>query len=412
MTAFLHTRLDNGLTLIGEGNGDALSLAMGFFARTGSRDESAETHGVSHFLEHMVFKGTERRTCFDVNREFDEIGAHNNAFTSEENTVYYAAVLPEYQSRALDLLADLMRPSLRQTDFDAEKSIILEEIAMYHDRPHYCAYDAALLLHFGGHPLGRTVLGTNASVSALSRDRMLAYFGERYSPGNMVLACSGRFDWEGLVGEASRLCGHWEPCAVDRELLPATPTGRCQTICRADVAREHLVMLSGAPAAASPDRFAAGLLACVVGDVLGSRFYWELVDPGHADVADMGHDEFDGAGAMMTYVRCDPGRSDEVVSRVRDSLARVMQAGVRQEELDGAKNKVCSRLVLGEETPMGRLVPLGYDWQYRREYRCTEDDLRDVRAVTTDDIRRVLEQHPLDQLTMVALGPVESVAGW
>ena len=127
--------LDNGLEVVAECNDAAHSLGVGFFVRTGARDETDETAGVSHFLEHMVFKGTPTRSADDVNREFDEMGAHYNAFTSEERTVYYAAVLPEYQLRALALLADIMRPALREQDFDTEKQVIIEEIQMYEDQP-------------------------------------------------------------------------------------------------------------------------------------------------------------------------------------------------------------------------------------------------------------------------------------
>ncbi|MBY0513152.1 MAG: insulinase family protein, partial [Gemmataceae bacterium] len=132
---FHHHALPNGLTLIGESSPSARSIALGFFVRTGSRDETPEVSGVSHYLEHMMFKGTPRRTAHDVNLDFDRIGASNNAYTSEENTVYYAAVLPEYLPQAVDVLADILRPSLRDADFDMEKGVILNEIKMYDDQP-------------------------------------------------------------------------------------------------------------------------------------------------------------------------------------------------------------------------------------------------------------------------------------
>src|SRR5438105_10071361 len=139
-----HThRLPNGLRLIGETSPSARSVALGFFVRTGSRDESVDVSGVSHFLEHMMFKGTPRRTALDVNLDFDRIGASYNAYTSEENTVYYAAILPEYLPTAIDILADILRPSLRGEDFDTEKQVILEEIGMYDDMPGFAASDAA-----------------------------------------------------------------------------------------------------------------------------------------------------------------------------------------------------------------------------------------------------------------------------
>ena len=189
-----HT-LPNGLQLIGETSPSARSVALGFFVRTGSRDETPEVSGVSHFLEHMMFKGTPRRTALDVNLDFDRIGANYNAYTSEENTVYYAAILPEYLPKAVDILADILRPSLRDEDFTTEKQVILEEIKMYEDNPGSMAWDHAKQIYFGTHPLGNSILGTTASIAALTRDQMHAYFERRYAPGNVVVAASGNFDW-------------------------------------------------------------------------------------------------------------------------------------------------------------------------------------------------------------------------
>src|SRR5947209_13597561 len=172
---FHHHTLPNGLTIIGETSPAAKSAAVGFFVRTGSRDETPDVSGVSHFLEHMVFKGTPRRTAAEVNRDFDRIGADYNAFTSEENTVFHAAVPPEYLPQGVDVLADILRPSLRGDDFDMEKQVIIEEIGMDDDQPMWCAYDNAKKAFFHEHPLGNSILGTKESIIALSREQMQAY---------------------------------------------------------------------------------------------------------------------------------------------------------------------------------------------------------------------------------------------
>ena len=185
---FLTHTLPNGLEIVAECNAEAYSTALGFFVKTGARDESDDVAGVSHFLEHMVFKGTPTRSADDVNREFDEIGSHANAFTTEEKTVFYAAVLPEHQTRAIELLADILRPSLHEADFDTEKKVILEEIQMYEDQPPFGADDKCRAAYFGDHPLGRSVLGTTASVEALPVAAMRDYFRRRYAPGNIVVA--------------------------------------------------------------------------------------------------------------------------------------------------------------------------------------------------------------------------------
>src|SRR5690349_12027166 len=157
--SFQKHQLPNGLQIIGESSPSARSAALGFFVRTGARDETADECGVTHFLEHMVFKGTPRRSALDVNADFDRIGADYNAFTSEENTVFHAAVLPEYVPQAVDILADILRPSLREEDFDLEKKVIIEEIHMYEDRPGWSAYDRAKKAFFANHPLGNSILG-------------------------------------------------------------------------------------------------------------------------------------------------------------------------------------------------------------------------------------------------------------
>ena len=193
-----HT-LANGLEIVAEVSPQAYSSSYAFFVRTGARDETDAVSGVSHFLEHMVFKGSAKRSAAEVNRDLDDLSSSSNAFTSEEQTVYYATTLPEDQGRIVELLADMMRPSLRQEDFDTEKQVILEEIAKYDDQPPYGAHEKCMAAFFGPHPLGRSVLGTVQSVGALARDQMLAYFDERYSPRNIVLSAAGNVDFDALL---------------------------------------------------------------------------------------------------------------------------------------------------------------------------------------------------------------------
>src|SRR5215475_14289017 len=173
---FHRAKLGNGLQIIAESNPDAHSFAAGFYVNTGSRDESAAINGVSHFLEHMMFKGSEKYTWEDVNRIFDEMGANYNAFTSQEMTAYYANVLPEFTEKALEHLAHLLRPDIRNSDFDTEKKVILEEIAMYLDDPGHRLYEKLMEEHFKNHPLAMSVLGSADSITKLKRDQMAEYF--------------------------------------------------------------------------------------------------------------------------------------------------------------------------------------------------------------------------------------------
>src|ERR1700727_35079 len=193
---FHHKQLPNGLDIVAELNPYAHSFAAGLFVKTGSRDEQADVNGVSHFLEHMMFKGSSKYTWEDVNRIFDEIGAKYNAFTSQEMTAYYANVLPEFTEKAIEHLSHLLRPAIRVEDFTTEKKVILEEIAMYLDDPGHRLYEKLMEMHFSTHPMELSVLGSAASVQNLKRDEMAEYFARRYGPGNMVLSVTGKLDFD------------------------------------------------------------------------------------------------------------------------------------------------------------------------------------------------------------------------
>ncbi len=402
--------LPNGLEIVAECNPEAYSSAVGFFVRTGARDETDAESGVSHFLEHMVFKGTPTRSAEDVNREFDEIGAHYNACTNEESTIYYANVLPEYLDRAVGLLADIMRPSLRKADFETEKRVILEEIHMYDDQPPFGADERCRAAYFGSHPLGRSVLGTVESVADLRVEAMRDYFGRRYAPANIVLVGAGCVDFDHLVRLAEAHCGGWASRPVTRAMCPPEPQTPLVTIHKEIATQQYTLLLSPAPFDDARQRYAAKLLATVLGDDSGSRLYWELVDPGLAEHAGMQHAEFADAGAMITFLCCAPEDAAGNLARVAELHRRAGQDAVTEAELQQAKNKVCSRVVLAGERPRGRLFAVGVDWVCRGEYRSIEDDLKAVGAVTLDDLDDLLRRYPLLPAATVTIGPLKSMA--
>ena len=403
---FRKHQLDNGLEIVAECNPAAHSLGLGFFVRTGSRDETDAIAGVSHFLEHMLFKGTPRRTAEDVNREFDELGAHYNAFTSEENTVYYAAVLPECQEQCLDILADIMRPSLRDEDFEMEKKVILEEIQMYADQPPFGMDDKIKELHYGIHPLSRSVLGTVDTVGELTVEQMRGYFEARYSPGNVLLAAAGKVDFDALVEQVSSRCGQWKPQQTTRDIPGPNSKSSFHAIVREASTQQYVLQLADAPSSEDDDRYAAKLLATMFGDDSGSRLYWELVDPGLVESASLGHYEYLGAGMFFTWVSSVPETAQENLARVKAVQQRAEQDGFTNEELQQAKSKVQSRVVLGSERPRSRLFNVGGNWLQRGEYRSVADDLESVAAVTLDDVHRVMQKYPLTKNTTVTIGPL------
>jgi predicted Zn-dependent peptidase len=406
MSFHSHT-LSNGLQIIGETSPSARSAALGFFVRTGARDETPEECGVTHFLEHMVFKGTPRRTALDVNRDFDRIGADYNAFTSEENTVFHAAVLPEYLPQAVDILADILRPSLRDDDFDMEKKVIIEEIGMYEDQPMWAAYDHAKRIYFAEHKLGNSILGTPASITALTRAQMHAYFQRRYVAPNIIVAAAGNFDWTRFVDLIEKHCGPWQKGATGREgVSEARGSRRFEVMTKDKVTQEHVFLISPGPTADSPLRYAADLLGMAIGDDSGSRLYWALIDPGLADSADCSFHEYEGAGAFFTSFCGQPEQAEDDLEIVMGVLRDVQDNGMSEEELNQARSKVLSRVVRGSERPKGRMMALGMNWIYQHDYRTVDDELRAFESVTLPDIQQVLERYPLDCITTLALGPL------
>lgn len=403
---FHESRLANGLTVIAELNPQAHSISSGFFVKAGARDETAEESGLSHFLEHMLFKGTERRDALAVNRDYDRVGARHNAQTSEEDTIYHVTALPEYMPAAFDVLSDIMRPSLRSEDFDTEKQVIVEEIKMYDDNPMMVAYEAAKAAHFGTHPLGQSVLGTVESITNMRVEQMRDYFRRKYAPENTVLAFTGNGDWPQLLDMAKRHCEAWEPFGKSKRHTPeSNGCGGFQTIERAEDQQQTLVLVAGAPALEERLRHAAGILATALGDASGSRLYWEIVHPGHADMCDLSYQEYNHAGAYYLFLGCDPENAEANLDRVAHVLHRVRDSGLGQSEIDRARNKTLARSMIRAERPMGRLMPLGGYYTYFQRYVSLDEDIAAYNSVTVNDIHELLERYPMRPMTLATVGP-------
>ena len=408
--SFQHAVLPNGLTVIGEWNPQSLTMAAGYFVRTGARDESPEVSGVSHFLEHMQFKGTGRRTAEQINLEFDSLGADYNAFTGEEYTVYYGAVLPERQDPLLDLLTDMMRPTLLTEDFDMEKNVILEEIALYKDQPQHVLIDEARSIYYAGHPLANVVLGTTESITALTPEQMRDYHATHYRPSSMLLTLAGNYSWKTALAQVGALTGSWEPGECARTRPGFSPPAGVHVRRDDKLHREHVAFMAPGVPAQDDRRYVAEVIGFLIGGGEGSKLHWELVDPGLADTARLSHDEEDGLGTYFGYLTCEPGRTAEVLDRTRSLLARVMSEGFSPDDLERGRRKIASALVLHDETPRGRLFHLGFDWQYRGECTPLDEAIDRYLAVSLEDIRNFLADRPFDRMTVVALGPVAALS--
>jgi len=402
-------KLDNGLEILAECNPQAYLSAFGFFVRTGSRDETLDVSGVSHFLEHMVFKGTPNRTAAQVNLELDEMGSASNARTSEESTIYHAAVLPEFQTDIVSLLSDIMRPSLRLEDFETEKQVIIEEIKMYEDQPPYGGYERIMSEYFGKHPLGQSVLGTVDTVSALTPEGMMNYFEQRYSPSNICFAAAGDINFDKLVEDIERCCGNWQKHDQARTKSKADYQTGFVTMHKPTAHQQYILQLAPGPASEEKIRYATAVMAAIIGDDSGSRMYWEFLDSGLAESAGMGAYDYQGSGAIMTYVCCSPDEAQANLDRLTSLQRKIRDEGITQKELDLAKRKIASHIVLASERTNSRMFSIGAQWLCEQKFKTSGEIAAIYESLTLDEINEALANYPLDKNMTVTVGPCDSL---
>ena len=401
---FLHTKLACGLEIVGELNPSAVSASVEFLIRAGARDESPEEAGISHFIEHLLFKGDTTRTADDVNRFFDDRGADYNACTAEEATVYYASVPPESLIPVTRLWAELLQPALRPEDIEPERQVILEEIRMYDDMPPFGMDEKARAIFFGDHPLAGSVAGTAETVSAITPEQLRAYHRTHYTADRTLLAVTGKFDFDEVVRTAEELCSELEPSGRERSFRPATTTTGRHDLIRDSAQQSYAIQFADAPDALDDRRFAAKILATLIGDESGSRFFWELSDPGLAESVSMSHCEHLDAGCFITWMSCDPEEMESNLDILREVYESVRSDGFDDAELLRARNKVASQIVLAGERPRGRLFAVGGSWLQQHRYYSIRDELEILRGITMADLESLLRDFPPDRNLTVTIG--------
>jgi len=399
--------LDNGLTVIAEIDPKAHTSAGGFFVKTGARDESGAVMGVSHFLEHMMFKGTESLSAEALNKAFDAMGAKNNAYTSNEMTCFYASVLPEHAGKSIDLLATMMRPALRQADFDTEKGVILEEIAMYKDSPFWVLYEAAIEKHYGAHPMSHRVLGTEETIKALTRNQMQAYFDSRYSADNTIVALAGRIDFDRCVDRLSTHCGGWARTGARRSPERPAPVGGRFELKDPKVNRGYVIAISEAPSVQDPRRYAAMLLAQVLGAPDNSRLHWSLIESGLAEQAQAAYDPHDGIGEYYVYAGGDPDRLGEIEGIITRQIEELPES-LTTDDLDRLRMRIVTGAAAAAERPGDRMQRLGRLWTMLGAYQTIDEEIERLSAVTLDDVRAVARDFPIRLQTLGTMLPASA----
>jgi|SRR5947209_5867219 len=403
-----HTEtLSNGLQILGQKIPGVQSAASVFYVNTGTRDERPEEQGISHFLEHMAFKRTPRYAGEEIDRRFEELGAEHNAGTWKEMTFYWARVLGENAPQAIDLLGELTHPVLDAEDFDAERKVILEEIARYEDMPSHLLMDHFMHDYFGSHPLAWETLGTAETIEALTVEQMRRYWNQRYGTRNITFAIAGNFDWDATVDQLTQLSSAWEQGVAGRPQQPAEFRPGFRVYQNDKFVQEQIAIGVPSVANSDPRAYAAAVLSVILGDDTGSRLYWSLYQPGLAESATAQVFDFDDNGLFWVHLGTEPDRAQEALDVALSELTRLQEFDIQQAELDRAKAKLNSSVIIGGESTNERVMGLINSWLTQGKLETLEEIRHKIEAVTLDDLRAYLEAFPVSPDQVIsAVGPI------
>ncbi|HEY8185662.1 MAG TPA: pitrilysin family protein [Pyrinomonadaceae bacterium] len=391
------TRLSNGITVLTEHMPGLRSVTAGIWVRRGSRHEAPELNGICHFIEHAVFKGTERRTARDIAVESDRLGGNLDAFTTHEMTGFAVKVADRSLPQAFDLLADLLaHPRFDQTDLEREQKVILEEMKMVEDTPDELLGELFNAAYFPGHPLGRPIEGTEETITSFDHQTISGFHAREFSTPNLVVAAAGNVEHERLVDLVeSSFSDSVGETDVGREVSEQSPTAAAPILIeqKKELEQVHLVIAAPWPDARSNDRYAASLLASVVGGGTSSRL-WQTIreERGLAYTVGAGGSTFSDVGVFTIYAGTSPEHLDEVLDLSLTEMRRVVVESVPEEELKLAKDQAISSILLGLESSSARVSALARQEIIHGRRISTAETIEKIEAATADDLQRVARQ--------------------
>ncbi len=412
------TVLPGGLRVVSESMPGARSATLGLWIGVGSRDESPALAGTTHFLEHLLFKGTRRRTAWDISAELDAVGGELNAFTGKEFTCYHARVLGTDVPLAVDVLCDMVTSSLIPVaEVEAERSVILEEIALHDDDHDDVVHDGFVNLLYGDTPLGRPITGSVESITAVTRKQIAGYYRRRYTPDRLVFAAAGQVEHARLVrlvGAAFASAGVADSDRAPAPIRTAVPTATSVAGTRlVERPVELASFVLGAPAFARGDdrRFAMGVLNFAIGGGPSSRLFQEIRERrGLAYSVYSFTSQHVGGGYFAVGGGCTPKRLNEVLGLCRDELAKIASAGLTVEEFERGKGQLRGGLVLGLEDASARMTRVAKAELVPGGLLTVDESLARIDAVTLADVHEVARQ-VLEQPTALAVvGPGKALA--
>ena len=411
------TVLPSGLRIVTEEEKSVRSAAFGIWVNVGSRDESNSTAGASHFLEHLLFKGTKKRSSLEISSSIEAVGGETNAFTSKEYTCFYARVIDKDLPLAVDVISDLITSSVvRAEDVEAERKVVLEEIAMRDDDPSDLIHDLFLEKYYGDTPLGRPILGSVNSIKNMSRNTVFNYYKNRYKPEDLVVAVAGNVKHKKvvqLVEEALSKDEFLDQPKKEFKVCTSTQvkvTGRGK-VTLLDKKTEQAHIVYGVPGVAREDksRFALSVLSSAIGGGMSSRLFQEIREKrGLAYSTYAYSQQFAGSGVLSFYVGCKPDKAEESIKIIQSILYDIAENGLTQEEIERAKGAVSGALVLSQEDTGSRMTRIGKSELVYGQILSFDEILREVANVTPEQIKEIAHKTLPTSPTLAVVGPFRS----
>jgi len=411
--AYHATTLSNGLGIVTVPMPQARSVSVGVWAQAGGRYESPERAGISHFLEHLLFKGTTRRSCEELKRQIEGVGGSLNGFTAEEFTCYIAKVPQRFARRAIDVLSDMVRrPTFHARDIEKEREVIIEEIRMSEDSPGQYVHDLFSELLWPNHPLGMLLSGTIDTVRRITRDDVLAYWRQMYQPRNLLVSCAGAIEPEAATQAIRRALGDVRGRPTRRfAAAPRPRRGPQVRVWKKATEQTHLCIGTYAIPRTHPDRFALELLHVILGANMSSRLFREVREK-RGLVYEIGTQikRFHDTGAFVIYAGCDTGKLEATVQTICTELSRIRRGPISPTELQRAKDYYAGQLLMGLEDTMDHMLWVGEQAVAVGRIAQPERLLAHLAKVRSQDIQRVARHlFVTPKMHVAVVGPVSEL---
>ena len=406
------TVLENGLTIISEQINHVRSAAVGIWVRSGSRHEQASQNGISHFIEHTLFKGTRNRSSREIAVESDAIGGHVDAFTSREIAAYYVRVLDEHLARSFDLISDLVtNPLFAEEELDRERNVVTEEIKMVEDAPDDLVQEVFVANFWPDHPLGRSILGTVETLGTFDHQRVAEYFANVYTPRNLVVSGAGHLEHERFVDMVGNHLGDLKDRPTGLSVSPPSPATR-RVVLDKDLEQAHLVLGTRCPPMTSPDRYAVHLLNVILGGGMSSRLFQTIREEhGLAYAVFSGVNSYTDAGFMSVYAATSPDQINDVVKLSVEEFGKLKKEAVTDAELQRAKDQFKVSIMLSLESTSARMSNLARQEIFFGRQFTLDEMLERINRVTVEDVQRMAcEIFGSDDLAITAVGQLGSLS--